>query len=182
MMLPHALSSAGQIEHIDITHANGVYSIDLNVLLDARLPDVYSLVTDFAGTARLNDSIVRNEVQADPENARWKRAMTIESCVWFFCFEVQQTEWLTIKQLAVIGSIIPEESNLGPGQSRWALSEPSPEQTRVLYTSEIRPEFWLPPLVGPYMLRKALRKEVHETVDRIETLARDESTFQSATD
>jgi hypothetical protein len=170
-LLLSAQSDSGQIEKIDVSHRNGVYTVDMDVIIDADFTKVFALVTDFAQTYRLNSSIVTNELEEDAKNDRWKRHLTIETCVLLYCFEVEQTEWINIDDNVITTTIIPEESNLGPSTSTWELTDVGAARTRLRYISDKKPEFWIPPLIGPWLVKNKLRTEVLRTVENIEAIA-----------
>lgn len=169
-LLSNELES-GQIDHMEVNHKAGVYRVDLDVVIDADFSSVYALVTDFERTQRLNTSIVTNELQRDAENQRWKRRLIIETCVLFYCFQVRQTEWIEVNDTLIRTTVIPEESNLGPGGSTWEFIDLGAAQTRLRYISEKQPDFWIPPLIGPWLLKSKLRAEVLQTVENIEAIA-----------
>jgi hypothetical protein len=43
----------------------------------------------------------------------------------------------------------------------------------VNYAIEFEPKFWVPPVVGPYILKRKLESHGGGAVDRIESLARE---------
>ena len=43
--------------------------------------------------------------------------------------------------------------------------------TLVAYDFEFEPKFWIPPLIGPYMLAEKLRKDSVRAINRIEAIA-----------
>ena len=45
--------------------------------------------------------------------------------------------------------------------------------TIVTYHLYMRPDFWVPPAVGPYMIKRKLRREAGKALDRIEALAQE---------
>ena len=57
------------------------------------------------------------------------------------------------------------------GQARWRL-ENSSGDTRLLFEARIRPAFWVPPLIGPWVIGRVLREEARSTCDGLERLAR----------
>ena len=41
----------------------------------------------------------------------------------------------------------------------------------MIYNFEMEPGFWVPPVVGPYVIKRALRSNGNAAVNRIEALA-----------
>jgi hypothetical protein len=46
--------------------------------------------------------------------------------------------------------------------------------TRVTYEMEMEPNFWLPPFVGPWFLKRTLLRGAPAAIDQIELLAQQE--------
>ncbi len=44
--------------------------------------------------------------------------------------------------------------------------------TLVAYNFEFEPKFWIPPLIGPYVLQRKLRNDSASAIGRIEAIAR----------
>jgi hypothetical protein len=47
--------------------------------------------------------------------------------------------------------------------------------TRVRYTLLVEPDFWIPPGIGPYMIKRKLKSDGSEALGRIEALAQGSS-------
>ena len=52
--------------------------------------------------------------------------------------------------------------------------------TRVRYQLKFEPDFWVPPAIGPYMIKRRLRSGGGRAIDRIELIAQDYATSQAA--
>jgi hypothetical protein len=49
---------------------------------------------------------------------------------------------------------------------------PEGEGTLMIYEFEMVPDFWVPPVIGPFYIMRALRSGGERAIDRIEALAR----------
>ena len=45
------------------------------------------------------------------------------------------------------------------------------EGSRLIFFAALTPDFWVPPLIGPYIIKKKMREEAVETVLGLERLA-----------
>jgi hypothetical protein len=68
---------------------------------------------------------------------------------------------------------VPERSDFKYSLSEWTF-EPEGDGTRVTYLMEMEPNFWLPPFVGPWFLKRTLVKGAPAAIDQIELLAQQE--------
>ena len=89
----------------------------------------------------------------------------------FFCRAVERYSRLELMpDEKIVATVEPEQSNLVSGREQWVLEEVS-AGTRVTYTHTMQPDFWIPPLLGVWAIRKALENDALSAAKRIEALA-----------
>ena len=66
--------------------------------------------------------------------------------------------------------MLPERSDFKYAMSEWSI-EPEAGGTKVTYRMEMEPDFWLPPFVGPWFLKRTLLHGAPAAIDQIERLA-----------
>ena len=89
-----------------------------------------------------------------------------------FCKTFIRSGYLLLSPIAEIVAIsIPEESDFKYSRERWQLI-PEGKGTIMIYDFELEPAFWVPPVIGPYLIRRALRGGAERAIGRIEVLAR----------
>ena len=66
--------------------------------------------------------------------------------------------------------VVPKLSDFQHGYARVNIWQ-EPTGTRVLIRSEVRPDFWIPPIIGPWLIKRKLRSEALETVQNLERVA-----------
>ena len=75
----------------------------------------------------------------------------------------------------IVTTIIPAESTFTDGVARWHIETVDPNHTRVSVSAEQTPRFWIPPVIGPMMLKRVFLAEVAETCANIERIAQAEA-------
>jgi hypothetical protein len=65
---------------------------------------------------------------------------------------------------------LPEQSDFRVAAERWRIL-PEGTGTRFLYRAEIEPAFFVPPIIGPLVMRRVLARELRESAVRFEQLA-----------
>jgi len=55
-------------------------------------------------------------------------------------------------------------------RSRWQLS-PHEIGTRIVYSTEVEPDFWIPAVLGPALIRSTLKRRVSRTLGKMEQAA-----------
>ena len=89
--------------------------------------------------------------------------------VW--CRSFVRNGYLELNPTAEIIAISdPERSDFEISRERWQLI-PEGDGTVMIYEFQMVPAFWVPPLVGPFYIKRALRSGGVDAVDRIEALA-----------
>lgn len=92
-------------------------------------------------------------------------------CILFVCRGFGRTETVVATRPTFIETRVdPERSKVRYGVSIWNI-EAVDERTRIEFALDFEPDFWVPPLLGPIVVKSYLRKGGVEALDRIETLA-----------
>jgi hypothetical protein len=133
--------------------------------------DVHRLLTDYKHLGRLNPSIKTSEIllQRAPRDLR-VRTLT-EACVWIFCKHMLQVQDVTEADDGTLTAVvIPELSDFRYGYARLRVW-PEPAGTRVLLNGELEPDFWIPPFIGSWMIKRKLLDEALTTIGNLERVA-----------
>ena len=164
---------AGKIEHASVAHKDGVYTLALSVLIAARLDPVHKIVTDYDELHRISDTLIETKRLSEPDAEEIQRRLVVRTCVLVFCFTATMTEDVVEGDDAIITTIIPEHSDYKSGETRWEVSAVDETHSRISLFCELEPDFWIPPVVGPYLLKRKMMSIAKKTIVNIETLAND---------
>ena len=165
--------ASSDVKQASITFAKNAYQYQFTIEIDAPLDVVHSIVTDYANLAHINDDILQSEVLEHYDEHRLKRRMWLNHCVLVFCFDLYFVEEVEEHNDGTITTtVIPAESNFRSGYSKWHIDAISPNVTRISVEAEQQPDFWIPPLIGPLVFKRAFMKEVRETGNKIEREAK----------
>jgi len=160
------------LERTEIWFTNGAYRYFFSATLDADADAVRRVVSDFDRMARLNDDIVESRLLERYDAHTLKRRLRLEHCLLFFCFEINFVERVEILPNGDIETIIiPSESTFHRGTAVWRIAALDAGRTRVSLEADQAPKFWIPPVVGPLVIKNSFIAEVTETVARIERFA-----------
>jgi hypothetical protein len=173
LFLSCALSvQAGQVSRAEVGHDSGTYSLLLDVELDADLASVYAIATDFDRLYRISPTIIESVRLQPPGPGLERRRMVLRTCILFFCFNADFVEDAEIVDRTIITTIVPGESDFRSGRTVWTMSSRGPGLSRIVLESTIVPAFWIPPVIGPWILKNKMLQEGRVTIERIEALAR----------
>lgn len=173
-MLWAAAGMAGKVYMASVSHQDGIYFIEVDALVNAPEPRVRELLTDYNNLDKVNSAIEVSEIIKTREPGDYRVRTETEACVWFYCMRVRQVQdVIEAHDGSVTAIVIPELSDFRKGYARLNLWQES-GGTRVLIRSEVEPDFWIPPLIGPWLIKRKLKSEALETVRNLEQVAQQE--------
>ncbi|MGH8581113.1 MAG: hypothetical protein ACREVK_13695 [Gammaproteobacteria bacterium] len=53
----------------------------------------------------------------------------------------------------IITRVVPEESDFSYGRCHWRTRSLTAQASRIALSAEVTPAFWVPPLIGPWILK-----------------------------
>ncbi|MGE0482516.1 MAG: SRPBCC family protein [Gammaproteobacteria bacterium] len=176
LLLVSALSplaaTAGDDERAYIEFHGQTYTYEFSAVLAAPRDAVHTVVTDYEQLERVNDSITDSRVLERHDDGALKRLLALRECVLMFCFDIVFVEDLVETDDSIRTTIIPAESTFRGGHAEWQLEAVDDARTRMRIRATQTPDFWIPPVLGPLVLKRVFLREVRETSGNIERLAR----------
>ena len=89
----------------------------------------------------------------------------------FFCRKVERVVTLDLEPVGFIRATAdPNLSDVIYGVEEWRL-EADTSGTVVHYSHEVEFDFWLPPLVGVWAIRRSLNSDAVRAAERIEAIS-----------
>jgi len=170
-----ALAAAATIDGLDVTKQRGRYSLEANARLEATPASIYAVLTDFDGNAysRISRAYKESRYLAPADDGTPLVYTRMEGCMLWHCMTIERTERLETQAPRWIKSTaLPESSNFKHATSEWKL-EPDGDGTMMSYKVELEPDFFVPPVIGPWYLKRTLSQGGLRAVTRIERLARE---------
>lgn len=164
-------SPAGEITHSYVDYEDGHYLVRLVMKIEADMETVYSLLTDFDQLTKLNDSIKVSRL-LHSNDKQHRILIEMEGCVWIFCRRVNQVQQVTEMGMGYIKAVtLPDQSDMEYGRVLWHIQQQD-NVTVISYSADVIPAFFVPPLIGPYLMKDRLLEEAEKTIRGIERLAR----------
>jgi hypothetical protein len=169
-----ALAAAATIDDLAVERERGRYFLEAEAWLAATPESIYAVITDFDDNAYSRISRAYKESRylepaADGTPLVYTR---MEGCALWHCMSLERTERLeTDAPRWIKSTTLPEGSNFKFSTSEWLL-ERNGDNTKMTYRLEMEPDFFVPPVVGPWYLKRTLSQGGLRAVTRIERLAR----------
>lgn len=166
-----ALTAAAEIRSVEMTKKDGQYQVRAETYLDAPPEFVFSILLDYDEFHRLTRGITDTRwLQETLED--YPLAYTrIESCVAFFCRALEKVEMVKVTGAGEYHTeTIADRSDFRFNRTHWRLQAEG-AGTKIFYELEMQPDFWVPPLIGPWAIRRKAESSALKIAERMEYLA-----------
>ncbi len=163
-------SYADEIRRLDVTNDAGRYTVRFEVMLDASVDKALPLMMEPANWPKLSDVIIDSQVLSGLPGHKKKVKVTLEGCVLFICKTLLKTELMESLPNGEITTLaLPDQSDFLYAREIWRITGDD-MHTRVEYHAELVPDFFVPPVIGPYILRKKIQSLLIQTAHNLERL------------
>ena len=162
--------AAAETERAEISFEGRTYQYIFIARMRGDINAVHAVVTDYDHMQRINDDIVESRVLARYDNGELKRLLRLRHCILVFCFDMDFVERVRESPGHIITIVVPEESTFLDGTANWQLQALDGGYTRISVSARQTPRFWIPPVLGPMILKRVFMQEVAETCANIERI------------
>lgn len=170
-LLPAQQSVTADLREISVEVVDKRYHLTSEAYFAASRRDVYRVLTDYDLFVQFSSAFVETRNVPKDDEGRPRYFTRMQGCLLFFCKTVVREGYLLLKPHSEIVAIAaPEASDFRYSRERWRL-EHSGDGTLLRYDFEMEPAFWVPPVIGPFIIKRKLRADGAEAIDRIEALA-----------
>jgi len=165
-------AEAGQVQDSDVSDHDGVYRVIMKMEINAGYRQVRDIVTDYGNIARLSRLIRKSSLVEAPDGGI-RRRLKCHVCILFFCSSPVIVEDVhEVNAHTIDTTVVPALSDFKSGYSQWRITVVDASHTLIRFEYVLEPDFWIPPLIGPPIIRNMLLDEAKHTINRIEKLAR----------
>lgn len=160
--------------------AQGRYEVDFVVILDGEMPRLERIVTDYKSFAELSPTVTHSRLISGRNGRNARIEVTFRPCVLaIFCRTVIKVSDIHIETGGgkVEYLMVPELSDFQEGRETIILENGPPGEVphvRFEYSALLEPKFFVPPLVGPWLIRSQIIENLKSTSQRVEYLMRPE--------
>lgn len=169
-LLP-ACAGAATLRDVSVVRADGVYKMHSEVWFDASAEQMYGVFSDWDLSTKFSSIVVESRNLEADDLGRPGFYSRIRACVWIFCKSFERYGVVEIEPQQLIVAIAdPERSDFYVSTERWEIIAED-EGTLVIYDLEMKPKFFIPPFIGPAMMKRKLKSGGTNAVDRIEAIA-----------
>jgi hypothetical protein len=169
---------AAQVGDVQVTRDDGRFLISMHIAIDASPPAVFRALQDYSAMMRYNPDLRTVRVQGTGVPGRVRLFTAIHTCVLVFCKTMHQEQLMT----AIVGTdggvleaeLLPRGGDFKAGSGRWTVRACPTVTSMTCVDAEIElvPAFWVPPVIGPWVVRRKMAEEARRTSLGLERVAR----------
>jgi hypothetical protein len=168
LLLAPLSAAGGEILDASVEVSDRQYRVAVKVRIEAPPRLVYATITDYAALPKLTPSIRSARVLQVTGPGRHRIETVTRACILIFCKDVRQVQDVAQLDAFNLEAVtLPGGSDLKSGLAHWRL-EPAGEATLMHFSQRFEPDFWVPAVIGPWMIRRLLLGEVRATTAHIE--------------
>lgn len=159
---------AAELRSVTLDKRDGIYHATSEVWLDAPRAEVFDVLSNWDLSTRFSSLIVAARNVEPDADGRPGFYMKNKGCILFFCQTVEREGYVELKENRRIRAVaFPGKSDFELSDETWTLADDD-GGTRILYKMQMKPKFWIPPLIGPYTIRRKITNDGLEALQRIE--------------
>lgn len=162
-------AAAAQVLGVHVARRGTHFTIAMRIALHAPPWAVFAALQDYAAMPRYNPDLRRVRVEPTARPNRVRLFTTVHVCVLFFCRTLHQEQIMTARADARGGvlraALVPGAGDFRSGHARWIVRPcrsaraPTCLDARI----ELQPAFWVPPLIGPWLMRLKMDEEARRS-------------------
>lgn len=164
----------GEVISVRVQRHGAIYDTVIEAQIEAPLQSVYASLTDYANLSRISSSIIQSRVIEQRDEHTHRIKMVTRLCVLFYCKNLRQTQDMYRGEDGLLSArLVPHGSDFKGGSASWQLSDRQ-GGTYLLFNASLEPDYWIPPLIGPLLLRHMMHREAVNTVAGLERLYKEQ--------
>lgn len=154
-----SLAHAARVLSVQVTHHDARFVVRMQVRIDARPAAVFRALQDYRAVSRYNPSLRLDRIRRSGNPDRVWLYTTLHACVLFFCKTLREEQLIEVRGTAHGGilraTLIRPLNDFKYAVGRWLVGPCAghPVTTCMRIRFAFVPRFWIPPLIGPWIIR-----------------------------
>lgn len=170
LILP-MLAGAAELRSVSVDRVDGHYLMRSEVWFAVGVEQLYAVMLDYDLGTQFSSVIVDSRNIAPDEQGRPRFFTRHKTCILFFCMNFERYGHVEFERHVTISATAdPETSDFHVSREVWQFSQEG-EGTVLIYDVDLKPKFWVPPVIGPFVLKHKLVHDGSRAIHRIEAIA-----------
>ena len=172
LLLP-ALGSAATLRSVSVDRVDGVYVLHSEVWFDVSIDKIFGVFLDWGQSTKFSSVVVESRNVEPDEFGRPRFYSRNRVCIWFYCRSFERHGFYSFESLEYIEATVdPDKSDFHISDERWEFREED-GGTIIVYELVMKPKFFIPPVIGPAIMKRKLKSGGTAAIDRIEAVAQE---------
>jgi len=164
-------AGGAELRSVTVTQVGARYHLVSEAWFAASREDLYRVLTDYDLFSQFSSVYVDTRNLAPDDLGRPRFYTRMEGCMLFFCKSFRRNGYLVLTPPREIVAVAdPADSDFNYSRERWRLKKDG-DGTLMTYDFKMEPSFWVPPVIGPFVIKRTLRHGGADAINRIEALA-----------
>jgi hypothetical protein len=173
LLLAAAPAHAAELISVEFDRRGDHYVFESEAWFDTDVESLYAVFLDYDLSTRFSSAIVEARNEPPGDDGRPRFYVRNEGCVLFFCKSFERYGWIEAAPGREIrASADAELSDFHFSDETWTFAA-GDDGTTVHYRVEFQPKFWVPPVIGPWVIGRTLRAHGGRAINRIEAIAQE---------
>ena len=171
-----------EVIKVTVDVEDGLYRVYGQSRIEATPEFIYATLIDYDNFHKLAGGIAESKFLPSDESGNMLADTRFESCVLIFCKSIEKVERIDGNPpVSIDVEAIPKLSDFVFNESRWTI-EHSGETTLLTFEAEFDPDFWVPPIIGTWAIRRKLLNTAELIGMRIEWMQEQGLTLAQVTE
>jgi len=164
-------ATAAEMRSVDVDYEGEYYSMVSVAWFDAGLDETFDVFSKWDYSTQFSSAVVEARDLEPDTSGRPGYFVRIRGCILFFCKSMVRQGYVVAQHnIDLRATANPQDSDFHLFEESWEFAEER-GGTRVLYKLRMQPDFWVPPAIGPYLIKRKLKKDGGDALNRIEDIA-----------
>lgn len=161
---------AVDVKRVEVTKKGKTFLLEAESAVAAPRDFVFDILMDFDNFHRLVAGMVSTRYLPPDDDGVLMGYTLVHSCAWIFCTRFEKVERIwPVPSSAIVTVADPERSDFRFYTTRWRL-EDTPDGTRLRFNASMQPDFWVPPILGAWAVKRKLNYTALEMGQVVEYL------------
>lgn len=144
---------------------------EVSVILRVQAQDVFSIFTDYNRWTQLSPLVTESTLLSSQDDHHYRVRSVTQLCFLFLCRDIKQIHNITeIERHEILLYTEPDAESFRYAAVRWRIEE-LPRYTVITLDARISPAFWVPPVLGPWLLERHVYRLTMDFATSMERLA-----------
>ena len=170
-LLCPVVANSAEMQSVEVEYEDGYYTFESEVWFDVSREHIFNVFLDWDLAVDFSTIVLESRNVGPDENGGMGYYIHNRGCILFFCQSALRNGSVTSEPYTVIRAVAdPEASDFEMSDETWTFWDDG-DGTVVRYELIMKPDFWIPPVIGPYLMKRKLRDDGSDAINRIEQIA-----------